>query len=220
MIILYYERLLNIYRNTDLFFLYSEHFIYEFDLFIRECKNKGDKYLSPYKFAVINNMSINESVKFFLYYSKENGLLNIKYFFECTTPTCVSSRIFINGNDDVIVCDECDKPYRVDNIKHLIKVYFELKEDILIPDQINHYKKDINSTFETLKNLPDDLKFLSPSSEISPNSIKSNCPIDEGEIKKFSVELGQVVESNYDTKGNQIANINYLKDLIIFDINL
>jgi hypothetical protein len=199
---MYYERLKNIYKSNDLNDLYPEISITEFDLFIRNQIKGNNKYVNPYKFSYEQNVSINTVVKFFIYFTGDDGLFDLITYFECSSPSCVDTRIFIDMDDpdEIISCEECGKRYKLATLQKYIKVLFKIKMTISIPDPIKRIeRKDPNSTFEALKELPPSLKIESPSSLDERNQF-----IDEGDESNVAVDLPLVFNEN-DNKGEPIS---------------
>ncbi|WP_429844554.1 hypothetical protein [Brevibacillus sp. FIR094] len=194
---MFYEKLNNIYRNTDCSKLFPETLVHNLELFVKNSLNAGYSFINPYRFAFEFNLSTRDSLKFFMYFTDTDGIFNISLFIECSTPACVSQQIFINnqllqeeGVDHILFCQECDKDYEIEEIFPYIKTYFTLNPDA---DKLLHKENnDPNSTYETFKGLPDNLKPLSPSSLAS---------IDGG-----APTLEEVIESNVNAAGEPISS--------------
>ncbi|PAD69923.1 hypothetical protein CHH83_05820 [Bacillus sp. 7586-K] len=197
---MYYEKLVSIYNSNDLQDLFPEISIDEFDQFIRSQVKKGNKFISPYKFALEQSITVNESVKFFIYFTGENQIFDILYYFDCSRPGCINNRIYLDSNDDLdepIICEECGKAYSYNSLKKYIKVLFKIKSELNVPTDFKKIeKKNPNSTYDALKELPPHLKFESPSSPVY---------LDEGDEQ--GVPLETVFEQNNDNKGKPISNI-------------
>ncbi|WP_100406639.1 hypothetical protein [Bacillus solitudinis] len=198
---MYYKKLEHIYRSQDIKSLFPKITIEKIDLFIRKT-DAFSTFISPYKFAMENGITINESVKLFMYLTYEDdGLFDTIFYFECSRSSCHSSRIyFSNIDEDVLHCDECGKRYSLQTIRPYIKVLFKLKDDIDIPNEILTKKKsDPNSTYQALEGLPDHLKPESPSSLTEFSQAH-----DEGDDSE-GVDIDLVFKENINKKGNPIS---------------
>lgn len=195
---MYYKRLNSIFRENDLHDLFPEVSVDYFDEFIRKQVSK-DLVLSPYKFALDKNISVNKSVKFFVFFTGDYGLLDCIYYFECSRPSCYNTRIYLEDYDldEAVRCDECGKSYKPNTFSRYIKVLFKLKTEIKIPNpRLYDEKIDPNSTYEALKGLPPSLKIdsLSPSAD----------PV-EGENNEQGVSLEMVRSENKTEDGKPIS---------------
>ncbi|MFB5935534.1 hypothetical protein ACE8FZ_19935 [Peribacillus frigoritolerans] len=199
---MYYERLKNIYKSRDLQKLFPDILISEFDMFIRKQLKDNNKYINPYKFSYQQNISINDTVKFFIYFTGNDGLFDLLYYFDCSNLACVDTRIYLNSDDpdEIISCEECGKRYAPKTIQKYIKVLFKIKNFIIIPEQRTIERKDPNSTFEAIGELPPNLKIESPSSLGESSQF-----IDEGDEASAAVDLSLVFSENDDYKGKPIS---------------
>ncbi|HFK1452264.1 hypothetical protein ACT7CY_13370 [Bacillus pacificus] len=208
---MYYEKLTHIFKITDLQDLFPQISVDEFDQFIRSEQLKNGKYISPYKFALEQNITVNESVKFFMYFTGDQGIFDIVSYAECSRPSCFNNRIYfdIDSIDDQIFCEECGKIYSFDTIKRHIKILFRLKESIKIPDKVQRIsRKDPSSTYEALRELPPHLKGESPSS-------LNNAPTgDEGDEMSVGVDLEMVLESAQEVGMPIIPTVEKFKNKI------
>jgi hypothetical protein len=171
----------------------------DFVAFIQNNIAKKQRLLSPYRFAIDYNISVRDTVKFFMFFSNNDGALTVKYFFECSNPSCISNRIFLEDDvlrqnqdtlNEPIICDECGRDYLLKTIIPFIKVYFQVKSELMVPsEQLDISRFDRNSTFEALEGLPDNLKVESPSSII--NKVTTH---DEGD--EFAVDLQLLIDLN------------------------
>lgn len=208
---MYYERLKNIYSNqivVDASFRYRfpEKLVHHFDHFIRENIANENKYLSPYSFAIDFGLRTDDAIQLFILFSSVDGVFNIVPFFECSNIHCPDERIYIeNGHDpeDPLFCDECERPYFIDEIRHYIKLYFQLKPELFIPEEMVTWStSDPNSTYEALQRMPDYLKGESPSllsDEISRTSdgegdYQNGVPIDR--VLQSDMKLPSDVEQS------------------------
>lgn len=200
---MYYKRLIEIYHESDCHLTFSERLLEQFDNFIRDEKKTDRNYLNPYRFALATNISVADSIKFFLYFTGEKKLLIALPFIDCFTPNCTGSRIFLNEcegiEEGVLSCEHCGREYLLEEVKKFILLYFKLKPEIQIPqNQMHLTATDPNSTFNILEGLPDILKVQSPSLTITEN---------EGDLQEEqAISLEQVIEQNIDLKGNPIIN--------------
>ncbi|WP_461672556.1 hypothetical protein [Priestia megaterium] len=199
------KKLESIYRKTNCHVKYPESYIdllYRFIIINQEQKNK---FLNPYEFSYINNISIRDSLTFFLYFTndleKENSILNIELFFECSNTTC-SNRIFLNDcelDPGLYECNICGKEYIYEDIKPFIKAYFKLNEN-----ESTLLSNDSNSTINILEGMSDSLKVKSPSSEFesSLNLQTAN----EGDNLESAISLETLTELNTTSEGTSITN--------------
>lgn len=175
---MYYKRLTDLYNTMDLRNLFPEITLDSFDDYLRSQVSDGNRYISPYKFAYKHNVTINSSVKFFLYYTGNTGIFDLIYYFECSRPSCIDTRIYfdLNHTDNVLTCEECGRVYNIRSIERYVKVLFKLKSIITLPiPMISEIRSDPNSTFDALMELPPHLKIISPSSP------EIGVSLDEGE---------------------------------------
>lgn len=180
---MFYEKLTRIYHETECDKYFSESILKSFDKFVRKSVLERNKYINPYRFARQVELPIEDSIRFLMYFTNDNGILNIFMFFECSTSTCVSTRIFFNMEykDEIIACDECGKEYVFEDIIDFTKVYFQIKPDLHVPPPEEEFiSHDRNSTIEILRRLPDNLKNASP-----PSFSSSNKSIDEGGLRSL-----------------------------------
>ncbi|MBU9711041.1 hypothetical protein [Evansella tamaricis] len=200
---MYYEKLESIFRKMKIEDLFSGVTIGSVDSFIRKTVKTGMIYHSPYKFALDNNITVNESVKLFMFLTGDDGLFDTLFYFECSRPSCHSSRVYFeNINEMTLVCDECETVYELKTIKPYIKVLFKLKDGIVIPNTSRSVQKhDPNSTLQALEGLPDHLKFESPSS--LNRNLESRLNVDEGDNLK-GIDITLAIEENFDKNNNPI----------------
>lgn len=193
---MYYEKLLSIYKNSRCSESFSLHLVRSLDQYILWSLNKNKKNLSPYKFARLNSMLSSEAIKFFMYFSGNDKVFGLEYFFECSDHAC-SERIYIESqkiqsHSDDIYCEYCGNSYNVKDIQKYIKVYFVLNSEFY--NKVSILKSfDPNSAMDTINNLPDHLKSSSLSS-----SNKFNSQLDGGEDHN-DVNLSMIVEINEST---------------------
>ncbi|MFP3374973.1 hypothetical protein SB767_00680 [Bacillus sp. SIMBA_069] len=178
--------------------------------FIKREVIDGFKYLNPYKFAHLNQLTIPQTLKFFMYFC-EKGPLEIQLFFECSSSNCVSEKIFLDKeviDEGIITCEECGKDYDYEVIKHYIKAYFILKNEYktaLIEPTVTG---DPNSVYNILNGMPDNLKGHSPShsNSIEALSQEENAPTtSEGEFSD-SIPFTDLIQLNMDPDGSPIVN--------------
>lgn len=195
---------MDIFTTTDIEDIFPKISINTFDNFIRAQVMKKQRYISPYKFAYEHNITVNESVKFFMYFTGDDNLFEPIYYFECSRPSCYDSRIYLDINDlDRFICDECGKKYKFETIQRYIKVLFKLSDSLDLPKESKKItKKDPNSTYEALKELPPHLKLESPSHSASQQSFTS-----EGDElnPEEGVDLQLVMELNTKNDGTSIS---------------
>ncbi|MGG1663295.1 hypothetical protein [Brevibacillus sp. NRS-1366] len=134
---MYYKKLQTIYSENELSKEFSISLLDRFDDFLR--RNHKKDYLSPYQFALENDISVEQSVRFLMYYSGKEGILDVLPFVDCLSPTCHSSRIFLNDMDEYldnrVICEDCGRTYSKENILPFIKVYFDIKDGVGIPPE-------------------------------------------------------------------------------------
>ncbi|MED2010904.1 hypothetical protein P4V39_22815 [Brevibacillus borstelensis] len=189
-------KLIDIYHSSGCNSLFPEYMVEQFEIFIKQNVRQGKKFISPYKFALDQNIDVKDSIRFFMFYTKNDGVLDISLFFNCSKHSCTST-IFVNkeildeDQDYELCCVECGTEYDIETIAPFIKVYFQLKPDVIIPNTSEKlFNTDPNSTFEALRGLPSALKFNSPSS-----FTEQNLP-DEGEQPSPPVTLQQIFDSD------------------------
>lgn len=182
------KKLHNTYHNSNCSKEFEIEIVNELYSFIKREVIEGYKYLNPYKFAHLQHLSIAQTLKLFMYFC-EDGPLEIQLFFECSSPNCVSERIFLNKDhmqDGLVTCEECDKDYDYDIIKHYVKAYFLLKDEYKTALIQQSESSNPNSTYNILNGMPDNLKDYSPSpsnsEELSPKYRNKNSK-SEGENK-------------------------------------
>ncbi|GGE81386.1 hypothetical protein [Priestia taiwanensis] len=208
---MYYEKLTHIFKKMKLQEQFPNISLDEFDKFIRKQLVYNDKYISPYKFALEQSVTVNDSVKFFMYFTGDEGIFDIVSYAECSKPSCFNSRIYfdINNVDEQIFCEECGKIYSFDTIKRHIKILFKLKESITIPDKAQRIsRRDPNSAYEALRELHPNLKKQSPPS-------LSNAPTcDGGEKREAGIDLEVVLEISTETGMPVISAVEKFKNKI------
>ncbi|ENQ3078688.1 hypothetical protein ACEOWG_001885 [Bacillus cereus] len=194
---MFYEKLVNIYRESGCQEYFPSSLFEKFYDFLRTNYRNGRMYVSPYKFALQNRLTVNEAIQFFMFFTGENGIFDMVYFIDCTKSFCFN-RVYLDLNeadsskvqlDSFVTCEECEKEYEITNIIEHVKVYFVLNTEIEEPKiQVKISTSDPNSTFLALKGLPDHLKRKSPSS--SSKIVRS---FDEGDE---SVEFNRLAALN------------------------
>ncbi|PFK30745.1 hypothetical protein COJ18_27050 [Bacillus cereus] len=218
------KKLHNTYHNSNCSKEFEIEIVNELYSFIKREVIEGYKYLNPYKFAHLQHLSIAQTLKLFMYFC-EDGPLEIQLFFECSSPNCVSERIFLNKDhmqDGLVTCEECDKDYDYDIIKHYVKAYFLLKDEYKTALIQQSESSNPNSTYNILNGMPDNLKDYSPSpsnsKELSPKyrdkSSKSegenkvSIPIDlpNSESHDGSTSVTTLIQLNIDPDGKPITN--------------
>ncbi|HDR7446059.1 hypothetical protein ACS2QU_10800 [Bacillus cereus group sp. Bce005] len=203
-------KLQNNYNNSSCSREFNVELVNELYSFIKREVIDGYKYLNPYKFAHINQLSIPQTLKFFMYFC-EDGPLEIQLFFECSSANCVSERIFLNQdliNEKIIPCDECGKHYDYEVIKHYIKAYFILKNEYKNALIEQTFTDDPNSTYNILNGMPDNLKAHSPSPSNSDGNLSQEenaSTTSEGEFSD-SVSYIDLIQNNTDSDGSPIVN--------------
>lgn len=210
---MYYQKLSRIYKEANL----QDHFpkisIEKFDEFIRNQLRLGSKFISPYKFAHQQNLTVKDSVQFFIYFTGEDGLFEISTYFDCSSSACSSTRVYVDLNDmdEKVICDECGKSFPPTTFKNYIKVLFKLKDTVSIPKEVMRIeKKDSTSTFEALLELPPHLKLNSPSSIKEPvegdtQELGRNFKVENFPEKPKGVPIYEVIEANFDDSGRPIS---------------
>ncbi|PUA37606.1 hypothetical protein C8Z91_19905 [Paenibacillus elgii] len=203
---MFYERLENIYRESGCQEYFPSSLFQKFYDFLRVSYRNGRMYISPYKFALHNQLTVNEAIQFFMYFTVDNGIFDMVYFIDCTKSLC-SNRVYLDVNgtessdsqlDSFVTCEECEKEYEIKDIIEHVKAYFVLNTEIEEPEiQVKVSTLDPNSTFLALKRLPDHLKRKSPSS-----SSKTERSFDEGDEP---VEFNRLVTLNQ-MNGKPISN--------------
>jgi hypothetical protein len=208
---LFYEKLTSTYLDSGCVNYFPDKMLNDFSTYLKGFAANGrKKYLNPYRFAIDFNTPIRDAIKFFMFFTNDDGILDIKYFFECSNSACSSHRIFLESIslnkseeqlDELIFCDMCSRDYDLSTVIPYIKVYFQLKPDFTIPKEESRiYKSDPNSTIEALEGLPDHLKVESPSSTIPTRSHP-----DEGDDSAVALET--IVSINKETNnGGVISN--------------
>jgi hypothetical protein len=207
---LYYEKLMNTYNDSECHNYFPHHVLTAFDHFIHQNTTSASRYLSPYSFSFDYELSTEEALRFFMFFTNDDGLLDMLFFFECSNPSC-SCRIFLNVNildmddeqiDEDIICEECGKDYLISEVITFVKVYFILKNGIIIPPPKQEIKKkDSNSTFQVLKGLPTHLKGMSPLPLDKTNLLQT----DKGDFP--AIELTQMSSINKTADNKIISHI-------------
>ncbi len=199
---MYYTKLEKIYIESNCLSEFSEDLLLSFDSYLQTIVLQNETFISPYEFAVINKMSLEQSIKFFLYFvddtDSEKGVLSTSLFFECTTNNCFE-RIFLDESqvdEFEYLCSECNKIYAYEDIKSIIKVYFQINEETLKDNE----QFDKNSTMDILERMPDNLKEKSPSSSAN-QPVFDRC--DEGAI---NLELVHSINSN---QNNDVVSADF-----------
>lgn len=208
---MFYEKLMNIYHKSECVNFFPETVLSHFAQYIRQSANLGISILSPYRFTLDFNVPLRDSIKFFMFFTDDGGILLTKYFFECSNSGCHSNRIYLDQLtlnladetlDDPIICDECGREYLLSSVIPYIKVYFEIKDDFEIPASDNKLiKGDCNSTFEAFEGLPNCLKIESPSSTQT-----FEVPIHKGEGDKAAIDLMLISEINESLPEKQLIS--------------
>ncbi len=226
---MYYRKLVDIYENTDCYKFFPINCVYSFNDYIKWSVKKGKRNLSPFKFSNLAEISIEEAVHFFMYYSKEDGIFELEYYFECSNFNC-SERLYLQIDDiendqDIVRCEECFENYKISNIEDYLKVSFRLKNDFWadISTNTQNIKKKSNNVFQAFKGLPDDLKLNSPSS-----SIRSNFDTGGGEfvgnqnIDSSRSSQSIQIENHFDptiASSSTDVNGNSNEDKIVYELN-
>lgn len=193
---MFLRKLINIYHSSGCNALFPEYLVDQFETFLRQNNRQGKKFISPYKFALDQGIDVKDSIQFFMFFTKNDGILDISLYFDCSSHSC-TSRILVDNDifdldqDCELFCNECGADYDIETIAPYIKVYFQLKPDVVIPDTTEKlFSTDPNSTFEALRGLPNALK------RDSPSSTTEGSLSDEGEKASSAVSLQQVLESD------------------------
>ncbi|OMF72459.1 hypothetical protein BK143_09315 [Paenibacillus peoriae] len=192
-----YKKLQEIYDQSDCNKFFHRSLLINLNDLIVWSLKRNRRNLSPFKFANLSNIETREAIKFFMYFSSiPHGVFELEFFFECTNHRC-DKRIYLENSDltknsNVITCEECKKSYLVGEIRDFIKVYFRLKDDMVIlaskSNVVEKQRTDPNSTFDALTGMSDNLKPHSPSS-LSNTNIR----FDEGDADS-SVDLNIIVD--------------------------
>ncbi|HFJ9270692.1 hypothetical protein ACTFO8_29090 [Bacillus cereus group sp. MYBK65-1] len=206
-------KLQNNYHNSNCSSEFDFTLVNELYSFIKREVVDGYKYLNPYKFAHFNQISIPQTLKFFMYFC-EDGPLEIQLFFECSSSNCIGERIFLDKDqieDGIIPCEECGKDYDYEVIKHYIKAYFILKNEYKISLIEQTVNDDPNSTYNILSGMPDNLKAFSPSPSDSDDTLSDEenaSTISEGEFEAFndSIPLTELIQYNSDSNDLPITS--------------
>lgn len=187
------------------------------DSYLIEQTHKNRQLISPYKFALRANVELRAAIQFFLYFSDENGIFDIRYFFDCSNFGC-GDRIYLTkldlneGMEHIFHCPECGKKYVLKNVLHFLKTYFEIKEEILklsvsVPNTTS-LPYDPNSTFLALKEGPDNLKVSSPSSSVDDFH-------DEGDF--LALDTTEILHANEKIDGGSINNeLEVLSEMALY----
>ncbi|MGW6299654.1 hypothetical protein [Peribacillus butanolivorans] len=199
------KKLENIYRETTCHNIYPDFYVNLLYNFIIVNKEQKNKFLNPYHFSYVNNISIEESLTFFLYFTnnleEQDSVLDIELFFECSNGSC-DNRIFLKEcelDPGLYECNLCGKEYIYQDIKPFIKAYFKLNDL-----DFNLLSNDPNSTINILERVSDNLKVKSPSFE----NIENTCDYvsNEGDNSESAVSFDMLTELNATVDGAIITN--------------
>lgn len=201
---MYYEKLEQLYNESDLSRDFHIKILDYFDDFVRDELHHGYRYLNPYKFSLEYHLSMNDSIKIFLTFTDDDKLLKAEPFIDCIN--CSGKKLPFNStaleeNDGYIFCEDCGHEFEKGEIEKHFYIYFKLNDDIKIPDNKKNFNKiDYNSTYDLIQGMNGNLKEDSPSSSI--NILYGAV---EGEFPEaFSLdELGLY---NQDSEGNTLSN--------------
>jgi hypothetical protein len=200
---LFYKKLVQAYRLTDCIAEFDEFYLQAFFNYISSNNNPKRPYLNPYEFAFFNKISIEEALRFFMYFTHpEHGILDANLFFDCPSLNCTDEKIYLDNlvDESYLYCDGCNKEYIIESVKPFIKVYFIIKTEFNEPDE-RFIRKDKNSTYEIIEGLPDILKGESPISTINVN-------LDVGEEQKSpEVPLSDLISLNEKVSGEPITSV-------------
>lgn len=203
---MYLEKLTSIYNDSGCNDKFEKKYLISLNEYIEATLKNRELYVTPYKFSLDNNLTIGQAIEFFMYFTGQDKVLDLVFFFECSSPSCISSRIFLDkellddldeDSEEPIICDECGREYVLNDIVSFIKAYFRIKPEMLVKEEIQ--KKDINSTFQAFKRLPDNLKVESPSSSIKTMD-------EEGDVQPL--KLDQIAKNNGSSE-NPISQETY-----------
>lgn len=164
-----YEKLVNTFVETNCDEYFPISMVKGLESFVRSCLERGKKNISPYQFANYAGITVQESIRFFMFFSIDEEIFKLIYFFDCPHSSC-DERIYLTEHDldninGIIFCPECSEDYQISDIQRNISVYFALNGNIV--DELKHgcgnqKRVDYNSTFDALKELPSNLKSESP----------------------------------------------------------
>ncbi|GIN86960.1 hypothetical protein J6TS2_33460 [Heyndrickxia sporothermodurans] len=192
---MYYRKLMEIYEETDCHNYFSKYYVEALSDYILSVEKDAQlKYLNPYEFSSENKLTLQETLKFFMYFTdQENGVIRILPFVECFSSSC-SERLFFEDSieDDLLLCEDCGKDYDLTQVEPFMKIYFQYQDHESVVDE---NLLDRNSPFEILNGIDYSLKFESPSSHAGST--------DEGDP---SVEFGELVQNNIKPDGQPITN--------------
>ncbi|WCF11714.1 hypothetical protein NDS46_30680 (plasmid) [Paenibacillus thiaminolyticus] len=144
-----YERLLDIYKETECHKDFPVSVVESLNEFVISCLHRGNKAISPYKFASYYGITIEEAIRLFLYFSNEQKALKIIYFLCCSKSEC-GGKTFINetilySSKGVLSCGECSTEYLVKDVYGSIVVSFKLSDSLfeLVKDEVGS-KGEVN----------------------------------------------------------------------------
>ncbi len=196
---MFYEKLVSIYRTSACHKFYPEDLVGRLDNYLQEISYLKRKHVDPFKFSLTNDLPLFETLRFFLFFAREDGIFEIKYYFDCTRMSC-NERVFLTKeqldgqtSEELIICEECGKYYDINDVAPHIKLIFVLKSNFILNPKI-----DPNSSYDALKRMSQDLKSHSPS------SIDNDNRSGEGEHKDINIAI--ISEANVTPDGEIISS--------------
>lgn len=215
---MFYSKLISIYDKSNYATIFDRSYVSMLDEFLSEKFVNNSTYLSPYEFSVIQKLSLQESIKVFSCFTGDEGIIDVCYFFECTNPSCIASRVFIDKSlfqnpdfedeidEHLLHCYECGREFLFEDVIPFIKIYFKFHPEITIQTLEINRKVDPNSTIQILSGLPTVLKPDSPSlSEMGENAPS------EGEDPSINMETVFIATAEVELRREPLPFLESIK---------
>ncbi|MGG0890296.1 hypothetical protein [Cytobacillus horneckiae] len=201
-----YKKYVTEFQNTEISKAYPNDILNTLFKFIKDEISFGYYFINPYKFAFEAKINVHLSIQLFLFFTKDDSLFTVESFVDC--PKCTGKRLSLNPDEivdtNIIICEDCNSEYLIDDLKNSLYIYFKLNidynelDDLVITDNF-----DTNSTYDVIKRLNGNLKGESPSSSNAENL--NNRTIDEGEYPS-GVKIEEIIDNNKNDEGEILSD--------------
>lgn len=198
---MYYKILEKVFQQDELFI--EKNTVELLDDFIREQTDLGFRYLNPYKFSNLSNITLKKTIQIFLFFTNEDSLFKPQVFIDC--PNCTGETIHVQDGDEYLYCEECRDDFTFESLKEKLYIMFTLNDFIEIPDVKKRYTRhNPNSTFDIIQGSSDSLKKDYPLSSNKVNEDKgyneypSYAEVEDANIlngKQLSKSMDNLIDS-------------------------